>query len=1494
MDQSQQNYLRIVAVVYGPGVNAVRSYFDRCFPPNLLNIQLSNVLRKGLEALKQKKVLSNAQWNILFPANGSACSATFDLALMTLLLRHFHIKKEPKDGYDRLPGEEDQTPAADLARIKCYRNAIAHSKDGTIDDESFKDVWKQLYDVVDRLGSAVLKQQCELLGMADLNMAYKSQCEELSRNITTLKEHVAALDSQQDQLAGDSMQQKTISKENKNMIKEIIDDIKMQEQATRILEERMKIQLDDISKRLNSKQSTIPRNVEAKIVRQIKTWIEDEQSYVIIEAAVDAFDLLKTHSSLTVAGNAGSGKTAFIRHLALRFMSQGYEIVPVIEPKTIVDYYDETIKQVFILDDACGVHTIDGRKRMSWLDYGQIIQTCLLQSGSLLLVSVRLSILNSELFEDLKVLSQNVINLKDKKYALSYINRQDIFQSYFKRDHKKLGITDKSLLMHDSFPLLCRLSCRSFLTVADNKVTLLTKSYNDIKDLDFFFQTPIQVIESEVKAMRIDSPISYCLLVLCLLFNGKLPKLDLSFSNRHKNLFEDCYSVCGLNKGTPIKDLTDIAKNLTDVYLKEVDGTLVFIHDIIMDIVSVCFGEQSPDIILKYADIEVIINRVLLKNINTETTGYKVLIPEYYHVDFFHRLYKEIGKGNAWQIFNHCQLEIQWVQKSLTNYFETKSDDELRYIFFQVEDKQRDHYQKLNLKLMDMWAQALDTKPVKLECHTLLELIVNNAFHWLLGKGLFRIITLLERRVCGEVYKELKADSLCTFIAILGGNLKIYSWILNIKDVGKLWQNLKNIMFRNKQLKGDFQWALMTGQTDIVGYLISKELCPTCINESITPYDMLKIIAKLFRFSVYKVRIILFLSKLVVKLSKLIRKYGRINYNLENLLFYSELACTLFYTEDESFNHLILKKFKSEIEPIVVKLYKHRVEFRCSRFPLPGNIFDDVFGRLEAERTYLALAAIHGHESVTNLLLLKGANPNKIILPSNNVAKLCTTLPIVHAAMYGKLEIVKNLLQYGAQIESTGPKGCTLLMLASSYGHYNVAQFLLDKHIAIDVKNSCHNTALLYASKKGHASIVQLLLEHGAIVNTVCHRSSTPLIEAASGGYFETTEKLLHYNASVNACDNKAMNALIKASMNGHFEIVKLLVTYQAVVNLQTDDNETALTLAAKNGHLNVVSFLMSYSYQCVNDHYTSKEGKVSAFENENRVNFSQLPFFMSHLFQITNESNEVNLAFLNAYRNKHMSVLKLLIENGADVQMKYSESLTLLNEAASKGEYEIVNLLLVNGASVQKRGNFGVSPLLSASSEDHTDIIKLLLKHGSDKNSKTDMLPISLTLLEAIYWIQDNCNKSNFQNLTAFNDHSATALIYAARNETSESLEVLLQDKNININSQTFMGRTALMVACGKQSEDIVDLLLKNKADVNIVSKLGATSLDIASVQNWGNENIINSLLRNGALHSRDLNSFSKSHVHAVYSRNDLDELWLFIRIIVLLFLTKYIPVCQ
>jgi SpoVK/Ycf46/Vps4 family AAA+-type ATPase len=64
-----------------------------------------------------------------------------------------------------------------------------------------------------------------------------------------------------------------------------------------------------------------------------------------------------TEDCVTVTGNAGTGKTALIRHIALELLCQRYEIVPVNDPQEIEKYYDDNVKQVFIIDEVTSDNT---------------------------------------------------------------------------------------------------------------------------------------------------------------------------------------------------------------------------------------------------------------------------------------------------------------------------------------------------------------------------------------------------------------------------------------------------------------------------------------------------------------------------------------------------------------------------------------------------------------------------------------------------------------------------------------------------------------------------------------------------------------------------------------------------------------------------------------------------------------------------------------------------------------------------------------------------------------------------------------------------------------------------------------------------------------------------------------------------------------------------------------------------------------------------------
>ena len=71
-------------------------------------------------------------------------SVDFDITLMICILRNFNFVQAPGSGWDNLPPKGDNTFEANLARVKFYRNKLAHLPNSEITDNCFKKIWTTL------------------------------------------------------------------------------------------------------------------------------------------------------------------------------------------------------------------------------------------------------------------------------------------------------------------------------------------------------------------------------------------------------------------------------------------------------------------------------------------------------------------------------------------------------------------------------------------------------------------------------------------------------------------------------------------------------------------------------------------------------------------------------------------------------------------------------------------------------------------------------------------------------------------------------------------------------------------------------------------------------------------------------------------------------------------------------------------------------------------------------------------------------------------------------------------------------------------------------------------------------------------------------------------------------------------------------------------------------------------------------------------------------
>lgn len=139
------------------------------------------------------------------------------------------------------------------------------------------------------------------------------------------------------------------------------------------------------------------------------------------------------------------------------------------------------------------------------------------------------------------------------------------------------------------------------------------------------------------------------------------------------------------------------------------------------------------------------------------------------------------------------------------------------------------------------------------------------------------------------------------------------------------------------------------------------------------------------------------------------------------------------------------------------------------------------------------------------------------------------------------LEVFEYLLEQGnLNINSVGYLGMTALSLASiEYGNLEMIKYLLEKGADINVKNEDGSTALMTASMYGNLEIIKYLIENGADINAKDNDGSTALIYASKWGNLETVEYLVKNGADINIKDIENKTALDWAANSRIEEVLK-------------------------------------------------------------------------------------------------------------------------------------------------------------------------------------------------------------------------------------------------------------------------------------------------------------------------------------------------------------------
>ena len=404
---------------------------------------------------------------------------------------------------------------------------------------------------------------------------------------------------------------------------------------------------------------------------------------------------------------------------------------------------------------------------------------------------------------------------------------------------------------------------------------------------------------------------------------------------------------------------------------------------------------------------------------------------------------------------------------------------------------------------------------------------------------------------------------------------------------------------------------------------------------------------------------------------------------------------------------------------------------------------------------------------------------------------------------------------------------------------YLVLRLLTDRQV--DEKDIEGNTLLQLAADTGHLEAIELAVRSGASLTVKNKAGLTPPQMAARR---RDSRKI---TTKRTACE------LSKACSSGDMDQVKILLCHNAGVNDETDSGETPLHCASKSGHTDIADLLVDLG----------ADVNITDLWKQTPLHVACTGKHLDTVRLLVQRGAEVNIPDGNrkcplhiACENGEKKMTEILLQHNADVSARRDDGLTSFHIACKNGHLEVAELLLqyhadING-SVMEDGYF-FTVLHVACHDGSTDLVKFLLRHNADVDLKTadgcathHLLYRSPTSEELSL-----CNEADNRGAT---DGGQTPLYLACLeghkdcacfHGHADVVDLLLRH-NADVNITAAMGMTPLYFACEKGHAEVVDLLMQHSADVNIAGPCGMTPLYCACFH--GHADVVDLLLRHNA----------------------------------------------
>ena len=244
------------------------------------------------------------------------------------------------------------------------------------------------------------------------------------------------------------------------------------------------------------------------------------------------------------------------------------------------------------------------------------------------------------------------------------------------------------------------------------------------------------------------------------------------------------------------------------------------------------------------------------------------------------------------------------------------------------------------------------------------------------------------------------------------------------------------------------------------------------------------------------------------------------------------------FSEDHAHARTMVKREHPEIDLAagevdgehVVQRRRSQVEPDHLLCPITRDMFRDPVILIESGHTY-ENAAIQRHLRLRRTDPRTNVRVQSIALSTNMAIRMA-----VDAWLADNPGVTPDGWDSRELLAPSLPQHRLTLHTCAEKGHLDVARDLIEAGADVNAKDNNGLTPLCFCAAKGHLDVARALIEAGADVNAKKDNGVTPLHMCAYYGHLEVSRALIEKGADVNAKEDDGVTPLYVCTQEGHLE----------------------------------------------------------------------------------------------------------------------------------------------------------------------------------------------------------------------------------------------------------------------------------------------------------------------------------------------------------------------